>query len=51
VAGIALDTIGVTGREAGGIVSPGAEYRTLADELSARLLTLADPEDGTRGPS
>ena len=36
------------GREAGGIVSPGAEYRTLADELSARLLTLADPEDGTR---
>jgi predicted AlkP superfamily phosphohydrolase/phosphomutase len=35
------------GREAHGIVSSGAEYRQLADEMSARLLTLTDPEDGT----
>jgi predicted AlkP superfamily phosphohydrolase/phosphomutase len=36
------------GREARGIVSPGAEARQLADELSARLLTMTDPEDGAR---
>jgi predicted AlkP superfamily phosphohydrolase/phosphomutase len=36
------------GRESKGIVSPGAEARTLADELSARLLTMTDPEDGAR---
>ncbi|HXG53932.1 MAG TPA: alkaline phosphatase family protein [Vicinamibacterales bacterium] len=36
------------GREAKGIVSPGAEATQLADELSARLLTLQDPEDGSR---
>ncbi len=36
------------GREARGIVSPGAEAAQLADELSARLLTLTDPDDGTR---
>jgi predicted AlkP superfamily phosphohydrolase/phosphomutase len=36
------------GREAKGIVSPGAEAKQLADELSARLLTLHDPEDGSR---
>jgi len=36
------------GREASGIVSPGAEARQLADELSARLLTMLDPDDGTR---
>jgi predicted AlkP superfamily phosphohydrolase/phosphomutase len=36
------------GREAAGIVSPGAEAHRLADELSARLLTMADPDDGTR---
>jgi predicted AlkP superfamily phosphohydrolase/phosphomutase len=35
------------GREAQGIVSPGAEYNALADELKAKLLTLKDPEDGT----
>jgi predicted AlkP superfamily phosphohydrolase/phosphomutase len=34
------------GREGKGIVSPGAEARQLADELSARLLTLKDPDDG-----
>ena len=36
------------GREAKGIVSPGAEAKQLADELSARLLTMQDPEDGSR---
>ncbi len=35
------------GREAQGIVSPGAESLALADELSAKLLTMTDPEDGT----
>jgi predicted AlkP superfamily phosphohydrolase/phosphomutase len=36
------------GRESRGIVSPGAEARALADELSARLQTMTDPEDGAR---
>jgi predicted AlkP superfamily phosphohydrolase/phosphomutase len=36
------------GREAQGIVSPGAEASALADELSARLLTMTDPEDGAK---
>jgi predicted AlkP superfamily phosphohydrolase/phosphomutase len=36
------------GREARGIVSPGAEAKQLADELSARLLTMTDPDDGSR---
>jgi predicted AlkP superfamily phosphohydrolase/phosphomutase len=36
------------GRESGGIVSPGAEAAQLADELSARLLTMTDPGDGAR---
>ena len=36
------------GREARGIVSPGAEAKQLADELSARLLTMTDPDDGAR---
>ncbi len=35
------------GREAKGIVGAGAEYRQLAHELSAALLTLKDPEDGS----
>ena len=35
------------GREGKGIVSPGAEARQLADELSARLLTVANPDDGS----
>jgi predicted AlkP superfamily phosphohydrolase/phosphomutase len=38
----------VRGRESGGIVSPGAEAKQLADELSARLLTMTDPDDGAR---
>src|SRR5690606_6224270 len=36
------------GRESQGIVSPGAEAKALADELSAKLLTMTDPEDGSR---
>jgi len=36
------------GRESRGIVSPGAEAKQLADELSARLLTMTDPDDGSR---
>ena len=36
------------GRESKGIVSPGAESKALADELSAKLLTMADPADGSR---
>jgi predicted AlkP superfamily phosphohydrolase/phosphomutase len=38
----------IRGREARGIVSPGAEARQLADELSAKLLTMTDPDDGSR---
>src|SRR4051812_36713346 len=34
------------GREGKGIVSPGAEAKQLADDLSAKLLTLKDPDDG-----
>jgi hypothetical protein len=36
------------GREARGIVSPGAEAKALADELAARLLTMTDPDTGAR---
>jgi predicted AlkP superfamily phosphohydrolase/phosphomutase len=36
------------GRESKGIVSPGAESKQLADELSAKLLTMVDPADGSR---
>jgi predicted AlkP superfamily phosphohydrolase/phosphomutase len=36
------------GRESRGIVSPGAEAKQLADELGARLLTMTDPDDGSR---
>jgi len=36
------------GREAKGIVSPGAEYTTLTRELTARLLSVTDPETGER---
>jgi predicted AlkP superfamily phosphohydrolase/phosphomutase len=36
------------GREARGIVSPGAEAAQLADELSAKLLTMTDPDDGAK---
>jgi predicted AlkP superfamily phosphohydrolase/phosphomutase len=36
------------GRESKGIVSAGPEYAALAAELSGRLLTMADPDDGVR---
>ena len=35
------------GREGKGIVSPGAESTQLAEELSTRLLTMTDPDDGS----
>ena len=36
--------VNLSGREAHGTVSPGDEYRTLTDELRAKLLTLTDPD-------
>ena len=44
--GIGQIYFNLRGRESQGIVSPGAEARALADELSAKLLTMTDPEDG-----
>jgi predicted AlkP superfamily phosphohydrolase/phosphomutase len=35
------------GREAKGVVGSGEEYRRLADDLSAALLTMKDPDDGS----
>ena len=34
------------GREGKGIVSPGAEYQALTRDLSARLMTMTDPDTG-----
>jgi len=45
--GIGQIYFNLRGREAQGIVSPGAESAALADELSKKLLTMTDPEDGT----
>ena len=44
--GIGQIYFNLRGREGKGIVSPGAEASSLADEISAKLLTLKDPEDG-----
>jgi predicted AlkP superfamily phosphohydrolase/phosphomutase len=44
--GIGQIYFNLRGREAHGIVSPGAEAKLLADELAAKLLTMTDPEDG-----
>ena len=44
--GIGQIYFNLRGRESRGIVSPGAEARQLAEELSAKLLTMTDPEDG-----
>jgi predicted AlkP superfamily phosphohydrolase/phosphomutase len=44
--GIGQIYFNLRGREARGIVSPGAEAKQLADELSARLLQMTDPDDG-----
>ena len=40
--------INLKGREAQGIVEPGAEYDALKSELKQRLVALQDPEDGAR---
>lgn len=45
--GIGQIYFNLRGRESQGIVSPGAEATQLANELSARLLTMKDPEDGS----
>jgi len=45
--GIGQIYFNLRGREARGIVSPGAEAKNLANELAARLLTMTDPDDGT----
>jgi predicted AlkP superfamily phosphohydrolase/phosphomutase len=45
--GIGQIYFNLRGRESRGIVSPGAEARQLADELSAKLLTMKDPDDGS----
>ena len=44
--GIGQIYFNLRGREARGIVSPGAEATRLAEELSKRLLTITDPDDG-----
>ncbi|MCM2257714.1 MAG: alkaline phosphatase family protein [Vicinamibacteria bacterium] len=36
------------GRESKGIVSPGAEYKALQEEIRNKLVTLQDPDDGAR---
>ena len=46
--GIGQIYFNLRGRESQGIVSPGAEATQLADELSAKLLTMTDPDDGSR---
>lgn len=38
--------VNLKGREAQGIVNPGAEYDALKTELKQRLVTMQDPEDG-----
>jgi predicted AlkP superfamily phosphohydrolase/phosphomutase len=45
--GIGQVYFNLRGRESQGIVSPGAESARLADELSAKLLTMKDPDDGS----
>ena len=44
--GIGQIYFNLRGRESRGIVSPGAEARQLADEMSSRLLMMKDPDDG-----
>jgi predicted AlkP superfamily phosphohydrolase/phosphomutase len=39
--------INLRGRERQGIVSAGAEYKALQDEIASKLATLVDPEDNT----
>ena len=44
--GIGQVYFNLRGRESQGIVSPGAEAAALAVDLSAKLLTMTDPDDG-----
>jgi predicted AlkP superfamily phosphohydrolase/phosphomutase len=44
--GIGQIYFNLRGRESRGIVSPGAEARQLADEMSSKLLMMKDPDDG-----
>lgn len=43
--------VNLAGREAGGIVAPGAEYEALRTELIERLTALADPKNGRKAVS
>ncbi len=40
--------VNLKGREGKGIVSPGAEYEALREEISERLLALVDPKTGKK---
>ena len=40
--------LNLTGREAKGIVSPGAQSKGVQDEIAAKLLTMTDPKSGHR---
>ncbi len=43
--------VNLAGREAGGIVAPGAEYEALRSEIASRLTGLVDPKNGERAVS
>ena len=43
--------VNLKGREANGIVEPGAAYEALRDELVRRLTALTDPKNGERAVS
>ena len=43
--------VNLQGREAGGVVAPGAEYEALRAELITRLAALTDPKNGERAVS
>ena len=46
--GLGLIFINLAGREARGIVRPGAEYESLVREIAAELKDFDDPEDGVK---
>jgi predicted AlkP superfamily phosphohydrolase/phosphomutase len=43
--------VNLSGREAGGIIAPGAEYEALRTELITRLTALTDPKNGEKAVS